>query len=147
MKKGSECINVYNVGPFNCCTALLTNLIIEEFPHRRGLNVKTPHPLQQHGSRHLLYPKSSGFLPSLFSKKEAHISGSQSCHWLKNIYSVCVRACVCARRREGNRSCRKEKPKAKKQEKKRTPKIHQGFRLRLSSQCDLYHLITAGRMK
>lgn len=109
-------------GTFNCCTALLTNLIIEEFPHRWGPNVKTPHPLQRHGLRHLLYPKSSGFLPSLLSKKEAQISGSQSCHWLKNIYTLCVRACVCSRRREGNWSCRKEKPKAKEAEKKEPPK-------------------------
>ena len=48
--------------------------------------------------------------------------------------------------REGDKR-KKDKGETKGIEAKNTPKIHQGLRLHLSFQCDLYHPITAGRIK
>lgn len=60
------------------------------------------------------------------------------------------RVCVCEWAREGGREGderKKDKGETKGIEAKNTPKIHQGLRLHLSLQCDLYHPITAGRIK
>lgn len=100
-------------------------------------------PSQQHGSLLLLNLKSCRFL-LVFRRWERDVSLGVSCSVLSIFtHRECVYLCVW--RMEGNELERERRNQRHRG--KNTPKIHQGLQLHLLFQCDLYHPITAGRIK